>query len=274
LALALVVFIKFFLPGPISGDVKEAQSRAPGLRILFVGNSLTYENSLPVIVKKLAAGDAGAPRIFAVQFTPGGAQLSQDAHDSRLTKLIASVHWNEVVLQEQSFVPGRDDVRATHMIPAVTALDRRARAAGGQTVLFMTWGYEHGDPSWQADSFMSMQQRLAKGYYDVAARIGAPVAPVGYAWAEAHRVAPGLSLWADDGVHPSRVGSYLGASVLYALLTRRDPRGSKFTDGLDPESAQWLRRVALWSVESERIAGSWDSPHSANQSAAQARYRI
>ena len=70
------------------------------------------------------------------------------------------------------------------------------------------------------------------------------VAPVGRAWAEALRREPGLELWDGDGMHPSRLGSYLTACVFYAILTGRDPAASGFTAGIAPSEARSLQQVA------------------------------
>jgi hypothetical protein len=45
------------------------------------------------------------------------------------------------------------------------------------------------------------------------------VAPVGLAWKLARERIPGVSLYATDGSHPSRIGSYLAACVIYSTLT-------------------------------------------------------
>src|SRR5687767_2910265 len=55
-----------------SGDIALARSDRTGLRVLFVGNSLTAGNSMPALVHQLAAGDKAARPIFAVQYVAGG----------------------------------------------------------------------------------------------------------------------------------------------------------------------------------------------------------
>jgi hypothetical protein len=228
----------------LGGDVALAQSERPGLRVLFVGNSLTFENSMPSLVGRLAAADEGAEPVFAVQYVAGGWRLQKAARDRSLRGLLA-LHWDFVVLQENSRVPSLPRAHLREFVPAAKSLHARVRAGGARTVLFMTWGYEHGDSlNYDHDSYAAMQSRLADGYWDVAARLPAHVAPVGLAWAEALRRDPGLDLWARDGMHPSRLGSYLAACVLYRALTGRDPRQSGFTAGLDKNQARFLQDVA------------------------------
>jgi hypothetical protein len=95
-----------------------------------------------------------------------------------------------------------------------------------------------------------MQERLAYGYSEVGRQLNVRVVPVGRAWAEAIRRAPGFDLWADDGRHPSRRGSYLTACVFYAALADRSPVGNKFTGGLSFAEATFLQGVA-WDVADE-----------------------
>jgi hypothetical protein len=233
--------------GPFeSGDLALARSGRPGLRVLFVGNSFTYENSLPELVHELAGGDPDARPIFAVELVKGGWTLRAASHDGTLPGLLAGVRWNAVVLQEQSeelSFPAWQ--RRREVYPFAQALAARIAAAGARTMLFMTWGYRLGDRrNRAADSFEAMQARLEQGYDDLGRRLSAPVAPVGAAWREALRRRPGIDLWAGDGRHPNRAGSYLAACVFFAVLERRDPTRSSFDGGLSAGEARFLKRVA------------------------------
>ena len=256
LALGFVVFAFLAhigaVPNPfapkLGGDVAQAAGDRAGMRVLFVGNSLTYENSMPAMVHGLAAGDQGGRPVFAVQYVAGGWTLSEAARDRPLDRMLTR-RWDFVVLQEHSQVPSLPDAQLNEFLPAASSLRARIRAAGSRTVLFMTWGWEHGDPTnYDDDSYTAMQRRLADGYRAAGAQLPAHVAPVGLAWAEALRRNPGLDLWNGDGVHPTRLGSYLAACVFYEVLTGRDPRRSRFTAGLGEGEARFLRDVAADTV--------------------------
>lgn len=229
-----------------SGDLDGVRSHRPGLRVLFVGNSFTSKNDLVGMLQDLARGDPGAPDIFPVAFAPGGSQLRHVIHDGRLIELLVGQRWDDVVLQEQSQIPSRPGMREMLMFPPATALDQLDRKIGARTVLFMTWSYRNGDrPAYPSDTYWTMQTRLIQGYGELRTRLGAAVAPVGMAWRDAVTERPGVDLWAADGRHPNRAGSYLAACVFYALLTGRDPQGSRYTAGLDPSEAYWLRSIAF-----------------------------
>jgi hypothetical protein len=67
--------------------------------------------------------------------------------------------------------------------PFARALHDKISRDGAETLLFMTWGYKHGDQhNWPGDSFADMQGRLSEGYSALAAELQAAVAPAGLAW--------------------------------------------------------------------------------------------
>ncbi len=230
----------------LRGDIALARSDRPGMRVLFVGNSFTFKNSLPALVRDLAAGDPGATPIFSVEYAAGGWSLHQANKDDGLDKLLQEVHWDVVVLQEKSWVLSLpEDQWRRETYPAARDLHEKISAVGARTVLFMTWGYVRGD-RWHErhDTYAAMQGRLDSGYSKLGAELGAQVAPAGLAWAEALRREPSLDLWAGDGKHPGRLGSYLAACVFYAMVSGREPTRSRFTAGIQVKQAHTLQQVA------------------------------
>ncbi len=231
----------------LAGDVAQARSTAPGVRVLFVGNSFTYVNDMPGMVDRLAAAEPGSEPLFVVSYTKGSTALSFWADDGRLRGLLHDISWNTVVLQEQSAIPSYPaSIVDADMVPPARTLSQEAAADGARTLLFMTWGYQDGNGA--GDSYDAMQARLAAGYGEAASALGAGVVPVGLAWQQAHRLEPGLQLWQDDGHHPTTAGSYLGACVFYDVLTGRSPVGDSFTAGLDGDEARFLQGVAAETV--------------------------
>jgi hypothetical protein len=232
------------------GDLELARSDRSGVRVLFVGNSLTFKNDLPELVHRL--GGAHTP-IFAGSFTAPGWQLRQFAGDHELERLLHDVHWDVVVLQEQSQIPSFSaDDRAREFTPYVVRLADEARRSGAQPLLFVTWAHRTGDRrNVSGDTYAAMQQRVVDGYWEAARAASAAVAPVGVAWAEALARRPQLELWARDGTHPSRAGSYLAACVFSALLTRRSPVGNAYIAGLESSEARFLQHVA-WETARKR----------------------
>lgn len=226
-----------------AGDISDARGDRPGVRVLFVGNSLTFVNEMPELLTHLVESDPANRPIFAVRFSPGGYTLAQAADNHQLGGLLDDARWDYVVLQEQS---GRVELegpdRDMYMLPPARALAGRIRSLGGRPILFATWGDRNGGAA-PGDSYAAMQDRIDETYREVAGEIAAPIAPVGMAWAEALRQRPTIDLWQADGHHPSLLGSYLAACVFYALLYHRDPKSS-YTAGLSRSDAVFLQRVA------------------------------
>ena len=242
----------------LRGDIALARSDRPGMRVLFVGNSFTFKNSLPALVHELAAGDAGAKPIFAVEYAAPGWSLHQANKDDGLGRLLHEVRWDVVVLQEKSWVLSLPEERwRRETYPAARDLREKISARGSRTVLFMTWGYVRGD-RWREphDTYAAMQERLADGYSKLGAELRAEVAPAGLAWAEALRREPRLDLWAGDGQHPGRLGSYLAACVFYAMLSGREPAQSGFTAGIRPGQVRLFQQVVSDMPGSAVPAGS------------------
>ena len=235
-------------PDPVAGDLQLVRSDRAGLRVLFVGNTLTSDNSMPTMVRRLAEGDQGAPPIFTVRYARRRSTLEDALHDVRLSELLRDERWNHVVLQEHSLISSRPADRHAQTLPAALALDLRARQSGAHTVLFSTWGYEDGDPRVESDTRQAMEARVSRGSLQLASALSVTIAPVGRAWEEALRRQPELDLWGSDGRRPNRWGSYLTACVFYALLTHRDPADSRFTAGLDLAQARWLQGIAREAV--------------------------
>jgi hypothetical protein len=214
--------------GPVvRGDLASARSDRPGLRVLFVGNSLTYYNDMPGLVQKLAERDEGARPLFAVYYTAPGWSLRSASRDEGLSDLLDQIRWGAVVLQEHSERAAAPPERLRReTVPFARRLQDRATARGARTIVFMNWFAREAEAS------------------DLAAELGARVAPAALAWDEAFRRRPGLNLLGSDGAHPNLAGSYLIACVFYATLTGRDPNASSFTAGLDERDARFLQGIA------------------------------
>jgi len=201
---------------------------------------------MPRMVHDLRAGDPGAPPLFVVQRTAPRWWLRKAVQDKGLETLLHEVRWDVVVLQEQSQLLSLPEAERRKLsFPYARSLQREISLAGARTMLFMTWGYRSGDGgNASGDTYGAMQSRLAQGYYELGDELSAAVAPVGLAWSEALVREPGIDLWASDGRHPNRAGSYLAACVFYETLTGRDPGRSRFTGGLDAGEARFLQDVA------------------------------
>lgn len=215
------------------------------LRVLFIGNSHTFTNDLPGLFAELMR--AGGHAAEAGQSAHGGWSLSDHVVSAETLDWIATGDWDYVVLQERGWV---HDVEG-EMYPAVRTLDAEIRAAGAETVLFMTWGRRGGMGIPSAPDYESMQAQVASNYKGIADELDLVVAPVGIAWQQALALDPELALWGGDGSHASLAGTYLAASIFYTVSSGESPEGLAYTAGLPEETALFLQRVAAETVLSQ-----------------------
>ncbi len=214
-------------------------------RVLFIGNSLTFVNDLPNTFAELAR--AGGHKVEVGMAAQGGWTLANHLYSPETLSTLNSTKWNFVVLQEQSQIPSVQQSRTLEMYPAARELVRRIRELGAAPIFFITWARREGWPE-NGMTYQSMQAEVDTGYAGIALELNAPVAPVGSAWFNAVMGHPELSLWQDDGNHPTEQGTYLAACVFYAVIFRESPTGSNYRAGLSEETAQTLQTIASKTV--------------------------
>jgi hypothetical protein len=197
---------------------------APALRVLFVGNSYTYVNDLPTVVKQLA--DSAAVPLTVDSVTLGGASLADHASSTGAVDRIRQGGWTHVVLQGQSVEPLVDPVT---FASGAAALAAEVKKVGAQTVFYETWARKAGDgvyqQPWSGGTPAAMQAGLRAAYQEVAAVASGVVAPAGDAWETTLSQQPTIVLFQADGSHPSLDGTYLVACVFHAILTGHSPVG-------------------------------------------------
>ncbi len=180
-------------------------------RVLFIGNSLTTANNLPLMLEAVARqrGETIACEMVAYP------DFSLEDHWQRgdAVRAIARGGWTTVVLQQgPSALPeSRVLLRAY-----VKKFDAEAKRAGARTALYMVWpsAARRGD-------FEGVHQSYARAAEDV----GGLLLPVGDAWRAAWRRESGLPLYGSDGFHPTPLATYLAALVMLRQLTGASPVG-------------------------------------------------
>lgn len=216
--LLLVLLLTVFINNIQANTVK---------RVLFIGNSYTGVNDLPLLVSTVVKFQNDS--IYYDSNTPGGYTLN--GHSSNATTLakIAQGNWDYVVVQAQSQEPSFSPSQvASSVLPYAHKLDSLIHAASpcAETVFYMTWGRKNGDASNcgvypPVCTYAGMQSRLRSSYLLMAQQNNASVAPVGPAWREVINQNPSFDLYQSDESHPSIYGSYLAACTFYSTFFQR-----------------------------------------------------
>lgn len=198
-------------------------SNEPAKKILFIGNSSTYYNDMPNMVKGLASANGRnvdiqsitAPNYKLYQFASEGS-----VYYTQIVNTLKGNHFDYVVLQDHRDViiqnPTQTEEALSKLMPSITA-------SGAQAVLYETQA-DFAGKSFVIDSFnfflghTEMQYYMTKNYFSVANKLNVTVSPVGVNYTRCKTLYPEINLYDTDMHHPSPAGSYLAACSLYATL--------------------------------------------------------
>jgi hypothetical protein len=192
------------------------RSTREGRPVLFVGNSLTYFNDLPLIVEALADSVPGltpAQRLSTTMAAFPDYALYDHWADGTAVKAIDGSKWNVVILQQGS--SALDESRVL-LRDWTKKFDEKIRAAGARTGMYAVWP----TASRQFDF-----DRVNESYTLAATDVGGMLFPVGEAWRAAWRRDANLALYSSDGLHPTVAGSYVGGLVITSMLLDTSPIG-------------------------------------------------
>jgi hypothetical protein len=211
------------------------------VRVLFVGNSLTYYNDLPAKFAALYAASRRGAVVQTEMLAAGGASLRDRLEDASLAKTLSAGDFDLVVLQDFGGWP-----LCSPEIPACETGSRSLRESvslvrrhGARAVWFATW------------TSPRLQPQLTNASSRIAAELGVDWADVGNAMREASGSAPDL-LHADG--HPDVQGSWLAAIT---LLRQTQPELQLVGRDITACGRVWrdtdLRGDMLASAQAERV---------------------
>jgi len=184
---------------------------AVSLRVLFIGNSLTYVNDLPATLAGIAKSGGDAIRVEMVA-RPNYALIDHLTYHSGAEEAIAKGGWDVVVLQQgpTSLAVNRDS-----LILWTKMFDPMIRAVGARPALYMVWPAANRPQDFDA---------VRTSFQMAAQAVDGIFLPAGMAWVDAWQRNATLALYGSDGYHPSPLGTWLAALAIYEALTGHDPR--------------------------------------------------
>ena len=207
-------------------------------RILFVGNSLTYFNDLPDMVKALA-DSAGIAGVQTAQVAKPDYSLEDHWGDGQARNVIGKGGWHFVVMQQgpSAVLANRANLRQW----AATFADLIVSKAG-VPAMYQVWPDQANFSDFDAS---------AESYRLAAQDINGLFLAAGNAWRAAWARDAALPLYGPDGFHPSVSGSYVAALTIFGGVFHRSvvglPRGLRVASGsfqLDAAAALALQQAA------------------------------
>lgn len=169
------------------------------IRVLFIGNSLTYYNDMPMLVKRRL--DEEGYNCQVTMLAHPGWFLSQHVEDPEAKFNILFGGYDYVVLQDHAhpFDP------ENKFFEAIRALTGWIKEVGATPVIYLTWAQKNKPEA---------QQRMTDAHKLIAEETGSLLAHVGDDWWSYMSSWPDLEMYAEDGAHPSPAGSDFAAKMI------------------------------------------------------------
>ena len=183
------------------------------MRVLFVGNSMTYYNTLCQVVEEFAK--AQGKQIECDASTQGGKNLIYHTTYSGTVSAIQSGKYDVVVLQD---IVGSFDGDKL-MTGAMTLTDMvKQYNPNAKVLLYMPWPVESS-----LTGENSLLPYFTYNYIKAARTLGAALAPAGEAWYELYNKYTQVAWYCDDEKHPHAIGTFVSAcSVYYTLFPEEE----------------------------------------------------
>lgn len=199
------------------------------MKILFIGNSHTYMNDMPQLVKEMVENVTGEScDVFMLAYSARSLKwhMGEEYFSERFNILHGK--YDYCVMQEQAH-PMTDEADTIEYAARIVEMCKKA---GTVPVVFETWA-EKAKPENQAE--------MNRRYHNLAKEQGALLAPVGEVWskvaadietlgafaenkeAESSKKNAGTDLYWQDGAHASALGAFVTAMVLTKTITGKFP---------------------------------------------------
>lgn len=206
--LPLLVFCSFLFVSIQQIAAQKNPKQNDVVQILFVGNSLTYTNNLPKLVKE-AAKKKGLKVKTSIVAKPNYALIDHWT-EGDLQKKINSGNFNFVIVQQgpSSQTEGRELLLETGKKIAALCANNDSRL-----MFFMVW---------PAIRYYHTFDGVIRNYTEAADLNNALLSPVGEVWKKHIDSTKNFDYYGPDGFHPSLKGSKVAADdIVSVLLTKK-----------------------------------------------------
>ena len=233
LRLLAVLLLSAGAPTALAAADTPADTTPEPVRVLFVGNSLTYGNNLPRMVQAIAASQEAGPRIETVTYAIPGAELDTLWDEGHAAAALGKGGFDVVVLQERGgllrcMAMSRGDPACRRSERAHRRFAGLAAEQDARVLLFAVWPPMSSRDLRDPRRRDKIAEATMRSYQALARLLGNDDAPVAVVPAVSALVALAGGRDApqvlDDDVHPTVVGSLTIAALLYDAITGRKPK--------------------------------------------------
>ncbi len=258
-----------------------AADEAPPVRILFLGNSMTFYDDLPELTRDLLR-TSGVLSPMADSYAQPGYYLRDHAQDlSATTRLKRGAPdgkpWDVLVLQEHSMLHSQVHKNPEYARLAAGPISRlctTAREANPACLVVILQVWSRHPRLWAAKDQYAMESgasaadataHIHRGAVTTVAEarkyeggVRTLISPVGDFWQLAREKHPALPLYLDDGYHPDKLGTLLCALVLAGTIGGRQAiERTTWSDNVPEHQHQFetLKKLVLAHPEIFKLAG-------------------
>ncbi|MCI0707357.1 MAG: hypothetical protein L0Y80_07745 [Ignavibacteriae bacterium] len=183
----------------------------PGVHILFIGNSLTYTNDLPKTLSDMFKA-GGKEMSYLSVAEPNFALIDHLNSGSDAVDQIKRGGWDFVILQQG---PSSTPENRQSLIEWTKQFNQHIANVKARAALYMVWPDK---------TRLSFFEDVRVSYKSAADSVNGLFLPAGEAWLTAWQEEQGLALYGPDDFHPSVLGTYLAALVIYEQISGADAR--------------------------------------------------
>lgn len=178
------------------------------VKILFIGNSLTFLEHVPAQFVDIARAQNADLKLVVKQVAYPDYTLRDHWNRKRAVKAIEAEHWDYVVLQGHSKEPIQNPKVFRQY---VKLFDEEIQEAHAKTVLYTTWtDFDRLD----------LHERIQKVFEGLSGNTNITLAPVGESMYLCQKKYPDIALLKEDKHHATEIGAYLVAATLYITIFR------------------------------------------------------
>lgn len=223
----------------------DEETDTTSIRILYVGNSLTYTNNLPGIVSDIAGRDSIKIRYY--DLSNPDYSIEDHLNEGKVHMEIQSGKYDIVIAQQGPsalYESQRILIRDAQKLALLCS-------ATGKTKFALMTVWPAGERSFDLDEVIA-------SYNNAADSSNAILCPAGVAWKLAWQMDETLPLYGKDNFHPSFTGSVLAALTVYGAVMKKDNFDAvnfhtmPWTNEMTEERFTTLKQIALSALNQKK----------------------
>ncbi|SNB19004.1 conserved hypothetical protein [Flavobacterium psychrophilum] len=236
LKLSLIIWILLFFTTIYYTQAQEK-------KILFVGNSITYFNDMPILFRNIANNKA--KNVVTQMYAIGGKGFVNHVADPAVYNLFKNNVWDTVVLQ-----PGTGESSGTSST-VNTTIQRGQKLIDSikkysPCAKIILYQIPYGVPSSTTyPAYFNIQTKIRDSIIKMADNLHVAFAPAGESARMHYTAQQDLLLHSSyNDIHPNLNGSYLVAATMFATIFQEPVTGSTFYGGLTQATAEYFQGIA------------------------------